>query len=149
MLRLAVIFSFLFVIGQTYAQSTPLHLSVQNITLSGGSVLISVYDREEYFMDEAHQVYGVVIPVQEKGTLQIDIPDLVFGRYAIAVFHDENNNGSLDKNFLGIPKEPYAFSNNPRVKWSPPGFSETVFDFSPAQPAVQVKLQYWKNMNKQ
>jgi uncharacterized protein (DUF2141 family) len=36
------------------------------------------------------------------------------GQYAIILFHDENGNGKLDRNALGVPTEPYGFSNNVR-----------------------------------
>jgi uncharacterized protein (DUF2141 family) len=53
-----------------------------------------------------------------------DIPP---GVYAVAVFHDENANGKLDKNFLGIPREGYGASNNVRPKMSAPAFKDAAF----------------------
>ena len=47
--------------------------------------------------------------------------------YAIAVFHDLNSNGKLDKNALGLPQEPYGFSNNARNTFSAPSFSQASF----------------------
>jgi uncharacterized protein (DUF2141 family) len=41
--------------------------------------------------------------------------DIPYGEYAVKMFHDENGNGELDANFLGIPSEPYGFSNNARA----------------------------------
>ncbi len=49
------------------------------------------------------------------------------GDYTIAVFHDINNNGKLDKNFLGIPKEGYAFSKNAMGTFGPPNFDKAQF----------------------
>jgi len=48
----------------------------------------------------------------------------LIGQYAIKVFHDENANGELDINFLGIPKESYGFSNHARGRFGPPPFAE-------------------------
>ena len=50
--------------------------------------------------------------------------ELAEGKYAVAVFHDENKNGILDKNYLGIPTEAYGFSNNARRTFSAPSFKE-------------------------
>ena len=50
------------------------------------------------------------------------------GEYAIAVFHDENGNGKMDKHLFGIPKEPYGFSNNFRPRFSAPSFSDCEFN---------------------
>jgi len=49
------------------------------------------------------------------------------GAYGITVFHDENKNGKMDKNFLGIPQEPYGFSNNMRVVFRPPSWDKSKF----------------------
>jgi uncharacterized protein (DUF2141 family) len=49
------------------------------------------------------------------------------GTYAAIVFHDENLNGKLDKNFVGMPQEGYGASNNVRPRFSAPGFAEASF----------------------
>lgn len=50
------------------------------------------------------------------------------GNYAIAVHHDANKNGVMDKNLLGIPTEAYGFSNNPVVRFRAPTFKECKFN---------------------
>src|SRR5262249_49368145 len=72
---------------------------------------------------------------------QIAFTDLRDGVYAVSVFHDENMNQKLDKNFVGIPKEGYGASNNPRKKMGPPIFEETRFQLSGAQ-SLEIKLIY-------
>jgi uncharacterized protein (DUF2141 family) len=49
---------------------------------------------------------------------------------AIKLFQDLNGTGRLAKNFLRIPTEPYAFSNNARGSMGPPEFSTAAFDVS-------------------
>ena len=44
------------------------------------------------------------------------------GVYAVGIFHDLNGDGALSKNFLGMPKEPFGFSNNARARFGPPSF---------------------------
>jgi uncharacterized protein (DUF2141 family) len=63
------------------------------------------------------------------------------GVYAVSVFHDENMNQKLDKNFMGIPKEGYGASNNPRKKMGPPSFDETKFQMNGEQ-SLEIKLMY-------
>ena len=53
--------------------------------------------------------------------------------YALAVFHDENNNGVLDKNALGIPIEPYGFSRNARARFSATPFEDAQFELKGKQ----------------
>ena len=63
------------------------------------------------------------------------------GRYAIAVFHDENSNRNLDK-FAGIPKEGFAFSRNPSIKFRAPRFEEVAIDLTPGRNQARLKMHY-------
>ncbi len=63
------------------------------------------------------------------------------GRYAIAVFHDQNSNRNLDK-FAGIPKEGFAFSRNPSIKFRAPRFEEVAIDLPPGTTQVRLKMNY-------
>lgn len=65
-----------------------------------------------------------------------------YGVYAVSVFHDENMNGKLDKNFVGAPKEGYGASNNPRRRMGPPPFSEAQFSLNQPEQSVEIKLMY-------
>ncbi len=47
--------------------------------------------------------------------------------YAISVYHDQNNNLRLDRNFFGVPQEQVGFSRNPRLGFGPPDFSQASF----------------------
>lgn len=65
---------------------------------------------------------------------RVEIATLDIGEiYAIAVFHDENDNKYLDKNFLGMPEEKYGFSNGARGTFGPPYFKEASFKVSSQQ----------------
>lgn len=63
------------------------------------------------------------------------------GNYAIAVFHDENGNGKMDKRLFGIPKEPYGLSNNFRPRFSGPKFSDCQFSVGEGGKAVRIDLE--------
>ena len=58
------------------------------------------------------------------GTMQIVFKDIPPGEYAISVIHDANSNGKLDKNFLGIPREGFGFSNDAMGSFGPPEYTE-------------------------
>jgi len=67
--------------------------------------------------------------------------DIPAGTYAIAVFHDTNSNTKLDKNFFGIPKEGYAFSNNVFGTFGPPDFDDASFELD-GNKTVKIKMGY-------
>ncbi|WP_232279356.1 DUF2141 domain-containing protein [Psychromonas ingrahamii] len=56
--------------------------------------------------------------------------DILPGKYAMAVIHDENTNGKLDTNLIGVPKEGFGFSNNAKALLSAPSFSAPSFEYS-------------------
>ena len=67
---------------------------------------------------------GAVVKVTDN-TLSYTFKDIPFGIYAVAIYHDINSNGKLDRNSLGIPTEGYAFSNNRfGIFGRPPGFEQ-------------------------
>ena len=67
------------------------------------------------------------------GTVECRFENLSAGTYAVAVSHDENQNGKTDTNFLGIPKEAWGVSNNVRPKMRAPRFDEAAFDLADGQ----------------
>lgn len=67
--------------------------------------------------------------------------DLPPGMFAVTVLHDENDNGKMDTNFLGIPTEGYGASNDPN-KMRAPTFEEAKFLLNAIEQTVDVKLHY-------
>ncbi|MDQ2892139.1 MAG: DUF2141 domain-containing protein [Pseudomonadota bacterium] len=66
---------------------------------------------------------------------------LPYGRYAVAVIHDENSNAKLDT-FAGIPREGFGFSRNPGVTFGPPRFAAAQFDINGAADQQQIRMRY-------
>lgn|GEM_PF-1682074 len=66
-------------------------------------------------------------------------------RWAISAHQDRNGNDKLDKNALGIPIEPYGFSNNPKRGFGPPKFDDVSFKIPSLQDQqttrIKIKLQ--------
>ncbi len=52
------------------------------------------------------------------------------GVYAISAFHDQNNNGKLDTNFIGLPTEDYCASRDARNSFGPPSFGDAKFNYA-------------------
>ncbi|MBL6715485.1 MAG: DUF2141 domain-containing protein [Pseudomonadales bacterium] len=67
-------------------------------------------------------ITGAIEPAgPEDFTATFELPG---GTYAVGVFHDVDGDEALSKNFLGIPKEPFGFSNNVRGRFGPPSFKD-------------------------
>lgn len=65
------------------------------------------------------------------------------GTYAISVYHDENNDKTLNTNFLGIPKEGVGVSNNAKGHFGPPKYDDAKFNFNQAEQIITISLSYF------
>ncbi|WP_419728231.1 DUF2141 domain-containing protein [Lichenicola sp.] len=64
------------------------------------------------------------------------------GTYAVAVYHDENNNHHFDRSLIGLPVEGYGFSNNASAFMAPPPFSAARFTAGPGDTRLSITLRY-------
>ena len=90
--------------------------------MTAGTIHIALFTASDDFPDSSTRTEGLILKIEQQsatGTFK-DLPE---NDYAIAVFHDENGNNKLDKNFFGVPKEPYGFSGNSK-SLMPPSFDE-------------------------
>jgi uncharacterized protein (DUF2141 family) len=88
-------------------------------------LVVAVFDSEEKFLKEVF--WSSEYAPEGLGPFEVQINLPLSGEYAISIIHDKNRNGRLDTNFIGIPKEPFGFSNNPKIKFGPPSFSDAKF----------------------
>lgn len=119
-----------------------LRLEISNIQTAGGTIWVGVYDDEKHYFDQQKALIKAV-PVSATGRVELEIGALRYGTYAIALFHDVNNNGTLDRNALGVPTEPYAFSQLPRSRWRLPRFDEVQFRFLHNDQVLHTELKRW------
>lgn len=110
-------------------QSSDITLNVTNIEKINGNVSIALFDNGDEFPGHANCYFGTNIPVKSNELLYVfkDVPN---GTYAIALYHDIDKNGELNANWIGIPKEPYGFSNDAMGKMGPPKFEDASFKVS-------------------
>ena len=83
----------------------------------------------------------MVLKIQE-AQARCDFENIPPGKYAIAVIHDENMNGKLDANWLGIPKEGYGFSNTAKGVVGAPLFSAASFPYDGKNLDLTISLNY-------
>jgi uncharacterized protein (DUF2141 family) len=93
------------------ARAADLTVKVDGLTNAQGKVVLAIDDSAAAWDDKAPDLASGSVPAAV-GEVSYTFKDLKPGTYAVGVFQDENNNGKLDTNFLGIPKEGFGFSNN-------------------------------------
>jgi len=138
-------FYYWFMLSSHLTTTGSLEIQMNNVESKEGMIRFAIFDQEEGFRDQEHPFYDDVVSVKGTDNLSITVSDLPFGHYTIGTFHDLNNNGVLDRNTLGIPNEPYAFSNNPTAKWKAPKFKESRFHFTKDQQVVMLELKHWRD----
>jgi uncharacterized protein (DUF2141 family) len=103
-----------------------LHLEITELATDAGTMNIAIYNSEQDFDASANAFVATGIPVSGF-ILTTAFDSLPAGVYAVALYHDENNNGQLDENLFGIPTEGFGFSNNAMGTFGPPSFSQASF----------------------
>jgi uncharacterized protein (DUF2141 family) len=106
-----------------------LTVTVTNIQNTKGKVSFGLFRKQDSFPIKGKQFKGVFIETTKSKT-KYTFQNLEKDGYAVAVYHDENNNGILDKNLVGAPTEAYGFSRNARGMFSAPSFEEAKIELS-------------------
>jgi uncharacterized protein (DUF2141 family) len=104
-----------------------LTVTVTNIQNSKGKISFGLFRKIDSFPVKGKQFKGVFIDTKKPST-KYTFENLTDGSYAVAIFHDENGNGIMDKNIFGAPTEAYGFSRNARGTFSAPSFEEAKID---------------------
>ncbi len=100
-----------------------IQITIMGIPDTKGKLNIGLYDKESDFPDELNMFQGQTIRIDKK-EITVWFSRIPQGDYAIAVFYDENNNGKLDKSFVGRPTEAYGFSNDAQGLLGAPTFED-------------------------
>ncbi len=77
------------------------------------------------------------------GETRVLVKNVPAGTYAAQAFHDEDDNGTLDRNFLGLPKEGMGFSNNAPMRFGPPRFNAAAFPVTAKGAEIRFALKYY------
>ena len=121
---LSIFLSFIFSINLTMQDSASLTLTFSGIKKPKGQLMVALNDVE------GKMIQGYQVPVTKTGDLVYTIKNIKPGKYTMAVFHDINMDEKLNTNMLGIPTEPYGFSNNARGTFGPPSLADQTFSVS-------------------
>ena len=108
------------------AETASVTVVVSSLVSTTAAVRLYFYNTREGFLKSGKWAFSKAVKPEGKSefTLPVDLPK---GEWAVAITQDLNNNDKIDKNFLGIPTEPYAFSNNIRPTLAAPDFNECKF----------------------
>lgn len=124
--------------GQQVVSTQKLSVKITNIKAKGKVLFVGLYRISDEFPELTKTWKNARVKSQRhESIVEFDVP---FGDYAIAVFHDLNGNGRLDKNIFGYPSEAFGFSNNIKPIFKSPDISECLYSFHQNSIGLTIKL---------
>ncbi|NJN42755.1 MAG: DUF2141 domain-containing protein [Flammeovirgaceae bacterium] len=121
------------------AQSQDLEVVIKNIQNNKGSILVGLFTSKDSFMKEDFRSEKVKASGSE---VIVTFRNLPKGDYAISIIHDEDENGEIDSNLFGIPKEGFGFGNDAMGTFGPPSFDKAKISFMGTKKTEVVNLRY-------
>lgn len=120
-----------------------IHVKILDIKNSTGTVACALFAAPEGFPTEflRHATRIMMMKIQDTQG-RCDFLDIEPGTYALAIIHDENMNGKMDTNWLGVPEEGYGFSAGAKVSMSAPTFEEASFPHDGKDLHLTISLSY-------
>lgn len=120
------------------AFSEKLVIEVGNIKDRVGNIAIAVFKSKKGFPDDEKSIFFHYQKSVNELPIELDLPH---GEYAITLFQDLNRDKVINKRWIGTPKEPFGFSNNPRLFFGPPSYERSKFIFNKPT-TLSIHLKY-------
>jgi uncharacterized protein (DUF2141 family) len=127
------------------AQQSPenlIHVEIGGLRNDKGQVMCAIYSSADGFPKKGDKAVAQAKSSISERHAVCEFPGLNAGTYAISVFHDENSNGKLDTNFMGIPREGVGASNNAKGHLGPPKFHSAAFRFTGGRLEMKITINY-------
>ena len=103
-----------------------------------GKVRCGLYDKKKDWLSKRYVFKDTAVSHERVAVCVFkNVPP---GRYAASAYHDANDNGRLDKNFFGLPKEDFTFSSGARARFGPPKFKDAAFDYTGGEFEMPAKM---------
>ena len=132
----------LFPTAYLMAQECSVSVEVNGLINTEGKLRIGIFDNSEDFKNKENPAYSKSLVLADT-SIKADIQNIEPGTYAIAVYHDENNDYQLNTKKLGIPSEGVGFSGISKSKIKPPDF-ETASFILKGDTAILIRMRYPK-----
>ena len=134
------LFSLIFTAAAISQNTFDLTVHVTDLENNDGVLQFGLYNDASKF-PKVGETYKMVRVKTSGKSRKYTFKDLPKGAYAVAIYQDENNNDNCDKNFIGVPVEAYAFSNDIRPLLSVPKFEDCSILLHSSK-TIEIKLVY-------
>jgi uncharacterized protein (DUF2141 family) len=125
-----------------YSQNAEIVVNVSGLKSDKGKCLLYLYNNKKGFPTKADKAIYTSNGIILNGKSTFVLKDIADGEYAITVIHDENDNGILDTNFLGMPREGVGVSNNAKGTMGPPSYDDSKFQLNKNSFTTNITVKY-------
>ena len=124
------------------ASQVRLQVRVAGLKAAKGNITVTVYpDDASRFLAKGAKLARQRVPAVQPATAACFVMPAA-GSYAVAVYHDANNDRDFNRTFVGMPAEGFGFSRNPKTLLGLPRFSEVRFAAQPGDNLLEIQLSY-------
>ncbi len=128
--------------AQEQASGNLIRVEIAGAHSDKGQVLCALFAPDTGFPSKVDRAVAHTHSAITGGSAVCEFHGVAPGRYAVSAFHDENSNGKMDTNFIGMPKEGVAVSNDAKGHMGPPKFDAAAFQYSGGRLELKIKLTY-------
>ncbi len=123
------------------AGAADLKITIAGLRNSNGVLRLSLFNREDTFLESEGRVASVRLQIWRQ-PMDVYFVGLPPGTYAVTVHHDEDGDGKINRNLVGIPHEGYGFSNDANGVVGPPSFIQTAVPVEEHDAQITITLRY-------
>lgn len=132
----------MFTLFASYSQAQETQIKITDIRSAKGTIILNVFkDNDSYDKNQPYKQFTFDKKALVSGTLNVHF-NLEPGIYGITLVDDENEDGKINKNFVGMPKEGFGFSNFFMTKMKKPSFDDFKVDLKTAATPIGIKVKY-------
>jgi uncharacterized protein (DUF2141 family) len=115
-------------------------VNISGFPSSDGFAMVALNNSKESYKSGENEAIAKIRTRVVDQKVRVIFTNLPYGSYGVSLYHDENANGKMDKNAMGIPKEAYGFSNNAKGFFGKPSYKDVVFQLNSAEEQITIKL---------
>jgi uncharacterized protein (DUF2141 family) len=115
-------------------------VNVVGVGAQSGTIVALLFESNDGFPAKAAKACQRASSKVAGNVVTLRFAEVPLGTYAVTVYHDVNDNQKLDTNWIGIPKEPVAVSNNAKGRMGPPKWKDAKFELRAANQELTVSL---------
>jgi uncharacterized protein (DUF2141 family) len=119
-----------------------LRVHVLGLRNDHGDVRCSLFSSAEDFPNNGDLMAKTTTALIADRTATCEFTRVAPGVYAVVLFHDENGDGTFNRNWIGLPEEGYGFSNDAPAHFHPPRFDEASFSFAGGTLEIPINIRY-------